>query len=64
MLILTRKDQQSIQIGDDIRIHVLERRGGQTRIGIEAPEDVPIWREEIIPSDTAECQTNYGVDQN
>ena len=64
MLILTRKDHQSIQIGDDIRIYVLERRGSKTRVGIEAPKDAPIWRDEIIPSETADCQTNNLADQN
>lgn len=47
MLTLTRKSGQSIRIGDEIRIVVREVRGRQVRIGIEAPGDVPIHREEV-----------------
>ena len=47
MLILTRKQNESIVIDDDIRITVLSDRHGQVKLGIEAPEDVDIWREEI-----------------
>ena len=47
MLILTRKQNESIVIDDDIRITVLCDKHGQVKLGIEAPEDVEIWREEI-----------------
>jgi carbon storage regulator len=47
MLILTRKQNESIVIDDDIRITVLSDRHGQVKLGIEAPEDVEIWRQEI-----------------
>lgn len=47
MLILTRRKGQSIIIRDDIRVTVLANEGGGVRIGIDAPEDVEIWREEI-----------------
>ena len=47
MLILTRNQYESIVIDDDIRITVLSDRRGQVKLGIEAPEDVEIWREEI-----------------
>jgi carbon storage regulator len=47
MLILTRNQNESIVIDDDIRITVLSDRHGQVKLGIEAPEDVKIWREEI-----------------
>jgi carbon storage regulator len=47
MLILTRNQNESIVIDDDIRITVLSDRHGQIRLGIEAPQDVEIWREEI-----------------
>lgn len=47
MLILTRKIGEGIILGDDIRIAVLEIRGKQIRIGIEAPPDVVVLREEI-----------------
>lgn len=47
MLVLTRKVQQSIVIGDNIEVVVLEVRGEQVRIGIKAPKDVPVHRKEI-----------------
>lgn len=47
MLILTRKLGEGLFIGDDIRISVIEIRGKQIRLGIEAPSDVVVLREEI-----------------
>lgn len=47
MLILSRNETQSIIIGDDIKITVLGINGKQVRIGIEAPDDIPVNREEI-----------------
>ena len=47
MLILTRHQNESIIINDDIRITVLSDNYGQVKLGIEAPDDVEIWREEI-----------------
>ena len=47
MLILTRSQHESIVIDDDIRITILGVNKGQVRIGLDAPKDVPIWREEI-----------------
>jgi len=47
MLILTRKQNESVIIGDDIKITVIGDRHGQVKLGIEAPDDVEIWREEI-----------------
>jgi carbon storage regulator len=47
MLILTRRPQESIRLGSRIRITVLGFKGSQVRIGIEAPEDVAIDREEV-----------------
>jgi len=51
MLILTRYQKQSILIDQDIRITVLEINKKQVRIGIEAPDDVNIVREEILDRD-------------
>lgn len=48
MLILTRKKGESIAIGDNIQIQVLNVKGGQVRIGIDAPRDVAVNREERI----------------
>lgn len=47
MLVLSRKKNQSIRIGDDITITINEIRGDKVRIGIEAPKDVIVHREEI-----------------
>ncbi len=47
MLVLTRKVNQSIVIGDSVEIVVLDVRGEQVRIGIRAPKDVSVHRKEI-----------------
>ncbi len=47
MLVLTRKCGESIRIGDSIRVVVVEVKDGQVKIGIEAPIDMPVHREEI-----------------
>jgi len=48
MLVLTRKSGESIIIGENIHIKVLEIRGRQVRLGIEAPATVSIFRSELI----------------
>tara|TARA_R110002072_G_scaffold295382_4_gene466308 strand:- start:45 stop:287 length:243 start_codon:yes stop_codon:yes gene_type:complete len=50
MLILTRKVNETLCIRDDIRVTVLGVKGNQVRIGIAAPDDVNIAREELIQS--------------
>ena len=47
MLVLTRKSNQSIMIGDDIEISVLAIMGEKARIGIQAPRDIPVFRKEV-----------------
>ncbi len=47
MLILTRRVGETLMIGDDVTITVLGVKGNQVRIGINAPKDVPVHREEI-----------------
>jgi carbon storage regulator len=47
VLVLTRKSNQSIMIGDDIEISVLAIMGEKVRIGIEAPRSVPVFRREV-----------------
>lgn len=47
MLVLTRKSNQSIMIGDDIEVSVLSVTGDKVRIGIQAPQDIPVFRTEI-----------------
>ena len=48
MLVLTRRKNQSIVIGDDIVITVLEVKGDSIRLGITAPRDVQVYREELL----------------
>jgi carbon storage regulator len=48
MLILTRKAGEVLLIGSDITVTVLEVRGKQVRLGIRAPQEVPVLREEIF----------------
>ena len=47
MLVLTRKDKQSIMIGDDIEVMVLSSDGTKVRLGIQAPSDVSVHRTEV-----------------
>jgi carbon storage regulator len=47
MLVLTRKSNQSIMIGDEIEISVLSVMGDKVRIGIQAPRTVPVYRREV-----------------
>jgi carbon storage regulator len=47
MLVLSRKQKQSIRIGDDIQITVVQVEGNRVRLAIEAPRHVPVHREEI-----------------
>lgn len=47
MLVLTRKSNQSIMIGDDVEVSVLAVSGEKVRIGITAPRDVPVYRTEV-----------------
>jgi len=49
MLVLSRKLGEKIVIGENIRITVVKIDRNQIRIGIEAPSDVPVYREEIAP---------------
>ncbi len=48
MLVLTRKVHQSIMIGEDIEVVVLEVRGEQVRLGIRAPKGVAVHRKEVF----------------
>lgn len=51
MLILTRRSSERIMVGPDIVITIIEVRGQQCRIGIDAPKDVHIVREELLQRD-------------
>lgn len=50
MLVLSRKENETIKIGDDIEIRILEVKGDTVRIGIEAPKTVDILRGELVQS--------------
>jgi len=47
MLILTRRTGETIRIGDDIKVTVLTVTGNQVRICIDAPQEIPVHREEV-----------------
>lgn len=54
MLVLSRRRQESIMIGDDIKVTVISFHGGKVRIGVEAPRDMPVNREDIYERKLAE----------
>jgi carbon storage regulator len=65
VLVLTRKSNQSIMIGDDIEISVLAVMGEKVRIGIEAPRSVPVFRREVyveIQEDSTESDDQEDTD--
>jgi carbon storage regulator len=47
MLVLTRRECESIKIGDEVTITVLDVRGNNVRIGVDAPRNIPVHRREI-----------------
>lgn len=49
MLVLSRKLGQRFQVGQDVRVTIVKIDRNSVRIGIEAPEDVTVYREEIVP---------------
>jgi carbon storage regulator len=58
MLVLTRKSNQSIMIGDEIEVSVLAIMGEKVRIGIQAPRTIPVFRKEVY----LEIQQERGAD--
>lgn len=65
MLALSRKTNESIMIGHDVEITILEIKGDQVKIGIKAPKSVPIYRKEIylqIEEANKEAVMGTGVD--
>ena len=47
MLVVSRENQETIMIGDDIQIKICDIRGDKVRIGIVAPRDIPVHRQEV-----------------
>ncbi len=66
MLVLSRKLGQRFQVGDDVCITIVKIDRNSVRIGIEAPDDMMIYREEIIPieSEPEPRETEYPVGAN
>ncbi len=63
MLVLTRKLGENIRIGDSVKITVLEVRSGQVKLGIEAPPEIKVHREEIyvrIQEEARRAQRPHG----
>ncbi|HCC37628.1 MAG TPA: carbon storage regulator [Treponema sp.] len=54
MLILSRKINEKIMIGDDISVSIIEVRGDQVRIGVDAPKHVKVFRQEVFDAIKAE----------
>jgi carbon storage regulator len=57
MLVLSRKVQESIRIGDHIKLTVLEVRGNRVHLAIDAPRELPVHRQEVFERIQAEVQS-------
>lgn len=58
MLVLTRKKDESIVIGDNITITIVEVRGDKVRLGINAPKEIPVHRMEVYEAIQGELTKN------
>ncbi|HSH28752.1 MAG TPA: carbon storage regulator CsrA [Thiohalobacter sp.] len=63
MLVLTRRPGEILHIGDKIKVTVLDINGGQVRIGIDAPGDLTVLRDELLqnPRQAASPGRNHGL---
>lgn len=64
MLILTRRVGETLMVGDNVTVTVLGVKGNQVRIGVNAPKDVAVHREEIYDRIRKETEGEDGSDQN
>ncbi len=63
MLILTRRSGEAVIVGDNVRIAVLDIRGNQVRLGVEAPREVTVHREEVYRRIVEEHGGNIADDE-
>ena len=61
MLVLSRQRDESIFIGDNIKITVVDIRGDKVRLGIEAPTEIPVHRQEVYEAIQRENQQRAGL---
>ncbi|MGP1459686.1 MAG: carbon storage regulator CsrA [Treponema sp.] len=63
MLILSRKTDQQIRIGDNVTITIIDVRGDQVKIGVDAPKEVKVFRQEVFDAIQKENKAAASVDE-
>ena len=58
MLVLSRKERQSIRLGDDITVTIVRLSGDQVRLGIDAPREIRVLRDELEPHEEKKEQSS------
>lgn len=64
MLILSRKVNEKIKIGNDITLTIIEIRGDQIKVGVEAPKDVKVFRQEVFNAIQSENREAANIGSN
>jgi len=62
MLVLSRHRDESIIIGDDVVVTIVDIRGDKVRLGIQAPQDIPVHRQEVYEAIKRENEKSAGLD--